>query len=206
MNPDLSAIVQKSEEEPGDALWVKKARAGEADGWAELHRRYYVKLWSAANRIVEDESLAEDVVQESFVKAFKEMSRFRGQSKFSTWLYRITVNRSLDAARKKSRRQKWLGLFPLEDEKEDSPVREAVAPEPSLSAAELGDYRKALAKALKTLGAEQRAVVELRLIQGLSTEETAAVLRCKNGTVLSRLFYSCRKLQSLLRKTYEETK
>lgn len=205
MNPDKTSDVQSSEQADADeAVWVEKARNGESAGWAELHRRYYGRLWSAVNQIVADAALAEDVVQDAFIKAFRQIHRFRGNSKFSTWLYRISVNQALDALRKKSRRQKWLGLFSLDEEGEDSPARQVAMPEPDLPENERGDHRAALAKALQTLGPQHRAVVELRLIQGLSTEETARVLGCKRGTVLSRLFYSCRKLQPLLRKTYEE--
>ena len=187
-----------------DAVWVEKARAGDPAGWAELHFRYYGRLWSAVNQVLNDAAAAEDAVQEAFIKAFRNIHRFRGGSKFSTWIYRIALNQAFDTLRKRNRSRKWLGFFPLEPDDEEAPVRQMAAPELSLSGAERTDCRKAVARALKSLPAAHRAVVELRLVQGLSTEETARVLGCKKGTVLSRLFYSCQKLQPLLKGVYEE--
>ena len=200
MNTLTSTGVKTPED---DAFWVDKARDGETTGWAELHRRYYPKLWSAVNQVVEDAALAEDVVQEAFIKASRQIHRFRGNSKFSTWLYRIAMNQSFDALRKRNRRQKWLGFFSLDDG-ENSTTLDVAAPEPNLSQTERADHREALAKALAALTPEHRAVVELRLVQGLTTEEAAKALGCRKGTILSRLFYACRKLQTLLKKNHEE--
>ncbi|MDZ4788428.1 MAG: RNA polymerase sigma factor [Blastochloris sp.] len=189
--------------------WLLAARSLDTDGlqkeraWETLHQHYYKPLWSAVNHILQDESLTEDVVQEAFVKAFRSFDRFQGNSKVSTWLYRITINHCYDALRKRSRRQKWLGLFPLQDDEESQP-HEAIDTQTGAHAAEHRDRHAIIQKALEKLSPDQRAVVELRLIQGLSTEETAQILRIQKGTVLSRLFYSCQKLKKLLQENYEE--
>lgn len=182
---------------------IELARAGSMEGWEELHRLYYKGLWSAVNRVLNDDMLAEDVVSEAFIKAYKRLDRFRGDSKFSTWIYRIAMNQAYDAVRKRSRRQKWLGLFPLENEEEEL-VHEPVTEVDASDYAHHGDQRRALQEALGQLKPEQRSVVELRLIQGFSTEETARILGVKRGTVLSRLFYSCQKLRQILEKDYDE--
>jgi RNA polymerase sigma-70 factor (ECF subfamily) len=188
-----------------ESHWIALAREGREEGWRELHRRYYSGLWSAANQMLRDEALSEDVVQEAFIKAYRQIRRFRGDSKFSTWIYRIALNQAYDALRKQQRRGKWLGLFPLQSEdEEDAPEAVAVDHHDAARAAALGDDREALAKALQSLSPEHRAVVELRLIQGFSTEETARILKCKKGTVLSRLYYSCQKLKKLLETTYND--
>lgn len=205
MNQLKTADVQSLDNDVDDSTWVEMARDGEAAGWEELHRRYYAKLWTTVNQIVMDGAMAEDVVQEAFIKAFRQIKNFRGGSKFGTWIYRIAVNQAFDSLRKKNRRQKWLGLFPLpEPNDEESSAPEIAASTPPMSEIERGDHRAALEKALKELTPEHRAVVELRLMQGLSTDETAHVVGCRRGTVLSRLYYACQKLQPMLRRTYEE--
>lgn len=182
--------------------WVALAKAGDQRGWAHLHRHYYAGLWSTVHQIIRDEQLAEDIVQDTFLKAFRQIRHFRGDSKFSTWLYRIAVNQAYDVARKRARRQKWLGLFPLK-EAEDNSELEPATHETSATELARADLRQALDQALATLPEEHRAVVHLRLVQGFSTEETARILRLKKGTVLSRLFYSCQKLKKLLKDAHE---
>lgn len=197
----------KDAEDPPDSVQerelVAMARRGEAAAWEQLHRSYYAGMKSLALRVVQDDALAEDVVQEAFIKAFRTIEKFRGDSKFSTWLYRVALNQAYDAARKRQRRQKWLGLFPVANE-EEQPVYEAVDEIDASRLAQNKDLGAALKRALGKLSSEQRAVVELRLIQGFSTDETARILKCKRGTVLSRLYYSCQKLKSLLEKEHEE--
>jgi len=182
---------------------LKLVREGRAEGWEMLHQQYYRGLWAAVYQVVRDAELAEDVVQEAFLKAYTKFKRFKGDSKFSTWMYRIAMNQAYDTVRKSHRRQKRLGLFPLQTDEETDPV-EAVDSRTGADAAHSGDLRKAIISALETLNPEQRAVVELRLIQGFSTEETARILKCKKGTVLSRLYYACQKLKEQLGDRYEE--
>lgn len=186
-----------------EAHWVDLARKGDPAGWERLHQQYYQRLWRSVNQILQDRALAEDVVQEAFLKAYRTIHRFEGKSSFSTWIYRIATNQALDTLRKRNRRRKRLGLFPLQ-EKEDDPVHEIVHEEDSFREAVRADHREALRKAMAELPAKQRAVVDLRLVQGFSTDETAKILKCQRGTVLSRLYYSCQKLKKALEKTYEE--
>lgn len=209
MNLPPAMDVEPSNSEPPESHWIQLARAGRDEGWRELHRRYYAGLWHTAFQMLRDEALAEDVVQEAFIKAHRQIRRFRGDAKFSTWIYRITQNTARDVLRKQQRRGKWFGLFPLviPNVNEDPEALEIDVPDPGRTASEhaaLGDDRAALAKALATLSPDHRVVVELRLIQGFSTEETARILKLKKGTVLSRLFYSCQKLKKHLKPTYNE--
>ncbi|MDX6766731.1 MAG: RNA polymerase sigma factor [Candidatus Methylacidiphilales bacterium] len=191
----------RSEEDP----WIDAAIRGSEEGWRELHRLHYKGLWSAVNQVLRDDALSDDVVQEAFVKAYQQIRKFRRDAKFSTWIYRIALNQAYDTLRKTQRRSKWLGLFPLQTGEEGETLEhEAIDEHDAAKEAALGDDRAALARALDSLGPDHRAVVELRLIQGFSTEETARILRCKKGTVLSRLFYSCQKLKKILEETYKE--
>ncbi|MEO0453437.1 MAG: sigma-70 family RNA polymerase sigma factor [Verrucomicrobiota bacterium] len=199
----MKNILVNDELEFDETYALQLARAGKKEGWELLHAHYYRGIWAAVKQIVHDDNLAEDVVQEAFLKAFRKLHLFRGKSKFSTWLYRIACNQAYDVMRKAGRRQKWLGLFPLISDDEETEI-EAVDPHTAADEAQGQDLQKRITWAIDQLNQEQRAVVELRLIQGFSTEETAKMLGCKKGTVLSRLYYSCQKLKSLLGEEYDE--
>ncbi|MDD5261510.1 MAG: RNA polymerase sigma factor [Methylacidiphilales bacterium] len=203
MNPDPSNNVQNTGAGSHDESWLPGAREGREEAWAEIHRHYYKGLWSAVNQILHDETLSEDVVQEAFLKAYRQIRRFEGHSRFSTWLYRIALNQAYDVLRKTKRRSKYLGLFPVQEEDETVPL-EAIDPHTPIDDVERADHQLALSKALATLAPEHRAVVELRLVQGFSTDETAQILKCRRGTVLSRLFYSCQRLKKVLEKYRHE--
>jgi|GEM_PF-218662 len=203
LNTFSSMSVQKSESTFDETEALKLVRAGRSEGWEMLHQQYYKALWATAYQVVHDDAMAEDVVQEAFLKAFKKFKSFKGNSKFSTWMYRITMNQAYDTIRKTQRRTKRLGLFPIQNDEEDTLI-EAVDERTGADAAQEGDLHDAIRGALDSLNPEQRGVVELRLIQGFSTEETAKILKCKKGTVLSRLYYSCQKLKEVLGDRYEE--
>jgi RNA polymerase sigma-70 factor (ECF subfamily) len=202
MNPVEPDNVQSIEIED-DAYWVQQAREGRMQAWAELHKRYYAKLCGTVVQLLgKDSSMVEDVVQEAFIKAYNQIGKFRGESKFSTWIYRIAVNLALDVARKQTRRQRWhatLHFFGNEEGQEESPIERVAAPEQELSSTEREELGKRLRDEMDRLSPEHRAVVELRLVQELSTEETAKILGCQKGTVLSRLFYACKKLKKALK-------
>lgn len=201
--------VQKEDASFPDEQWLSSARSADPSSpqreqsWEILHRHYYKPLWSAVNQMLQDEMLTEDVVQEAFIKAYRSFDRFKGDSKVGTWLYRIAMNQAYDTLRKRSRRQKWLGLFPLQEDEESQP-HEAIDERTGDLELQSKDRKQEIQEALSKLPPDQRAVVELRLIQGFSTEETAKILKVQKGTVLSRLFYSCQKLKKLLNHTYEE--
>jgi RNA polymerase sigma-70 factor (ECF subfamily) len=180
---------------------LRRLRAGEEDAWGELHRDHYPRLWSSVQRILNNPTLADDVVQEAFIKAHRDIRRFAGQSQLGTWLYRIAINQALDAVRKKQRTDRWLSFLAPVSEKENQPT----VPEGHVAAtASLGlehaDLRETIFQAMAELTLEHRAVVQLRLIDEMSLEETARLLRCKPGTVNSRLHYACEHLRRKLAK------
>ena len=178
---------------------LQRLRAGDQAAWGELHRTHYAKLWSSVQRILNNPSVADDVVQEAFIKAHRDIARFNGQSQLGTWLYRIAINQALDTMRKKHRLERWLSfLSPVADENQLPAM-----PEGSVdSAASLGlehtDAREAITQAMAELSPEHRAVVQLRLIDEVSLEESAKLLRCRPGTVNSRLHYACEHLRRKL--------
>ena len=190
--------------------FLQRLRAGEEAAWGELHREHYAKLWSSVQRILNNPTLADDVVQEAFIKAHRDIKRFAGQSQLSTWLYRIAVNQSLDTIRKKQRTERWLSfLAPTSDAEGQPTVPEGSVPAVASLGLENAELRDVIFEAMGELSAEHRAVVQLRLVDEMSLEETAQLLRCRPGTVNSRLHYACehlrRKLGRLKKTSDQET-
>src|SRR5271169_1451234 len=108
---------------------LKRLRAGEEAAWGELHREHYPRLWSGVQRILNNPTLADDVVQEAFIKAHRDIRRFEGHSQLGTWLYRIAVNQALDTIRKKQRSERWLSfLAPVTDDENQPVVPEGRVP------------------------------------------------------------------------------
>jgi len=180
--------------------FLQRLRSGEEAAWGELHRDHYARLWSSVQRILNNPTVADDVVQEAFIKAHRDIRRFEGQSQLGTWLYRIAVNQALDTIRKKQRTDRWLSfLSPLADEEKNQPAMPEgqVAPAVSMGM-ENAELRETIFAAMAELTVEHRAVVQLRLVDEMSLEETAQLLRCKPGTVNSRLHYACEHLRRKL--------
>lgn len=179
---------------------------GEEAAWGELHRNHYPRLWSSVQRILNNPTLADDVVQEAFIKAHRDIRRFAGQAQLGTWLYRIAINQALDAVRKKQRTDRWLSFLSPVAEKDNQPAMPEgqVAPAASLGL-ENAELRETIFQAMGELSAEHRAVVQLRLVDEMSLEETARLLRCKAGTVNSRLHYACEHLRRKLGKAKKST-
>ena len=181
--------------------FLQRLRSGEEAAWGELHRDHYPRLWSSVQRILNNPTLADDVVQEAFIKAHRDLKRFAGQARIGTWLYRIAVNQALDTIRKKQRTDRWLSfLAPLSDD-ENQPVMPEGEVAPVVSTGlENADLRETIFEAMGELSAEHRAVVQLRLVDEMSLEETAQLLRCRPGTVNSRIHYACEHLRRKLGK------
>ena len=173
--------------------------SGEEAAWSELHRDHYPRLWSSVQRILNNPTLADDVVQEAFIKAHRDIRRFEGQSQLGTWLYRIAVNQALDTIRKKQRTDRWLSfLAPVTDDENQPVMPEGQVAPAASTGLENADLRDTILEAMHELSVEHRTVVQLRLIDDLSLEETAQLLRCKPGTVNSRLHYACEHLRRKL--------
>lgn len=139
----------------------------------------------------------EDIAQEAFIKAYRSLPGFRGESKFSVWLYRIVSNLCLDFLRRKTRRQ-TLSLTVEDEEGEESQLD---IPDESLSPERMLDRklsRESLSRGLDSLPPEQREILLLREIQGLSYEEIARALDLEAGTVKSRIFRARKRLAAFL--------
>lgn len=186
-----------------ESALVARAREGDAKAFNELVSRYSRKIYRLAKHITQNDEDAEDVLQETFLKAFEHLSDFQGQSKFYTWVVRIAVNESLmKLLKRKSDR-----TVPLDeplDTGEDTVVREIAVwdenPEQQYSREELA---KILDEAVESLKPAFRTVFVLRDIEELSTEETAEALGISVPAVKSRLLRARLQLREKLSRFFK---
>ena len=178
-----------------DRAEVEAARTGDAGAFEVLVIRYQVRIVSYAAAIVRDASVAEDVAQETFVRVWKSLPSFRGESAFKTWLYRIASNVARTQL-ERSGRQARVGSESLDDE--DAPLRTGDVSSGAADVETTLAAREAINHALAQLPAELRVAVVLRDVEGLDYKEIAEVTGAPMGTVESRIFRARRRLRSLL--------
>ncbi len=194
---DCSGGVMVATQKVSDEALVKRAKRGDGSAFGELMRRYQNKIYRLARRMTQTDEDAEDVVQEAFVKAFRSLRGFREKSRFSTWLYRITVNLALMKLRK--RKPEVVSLDEPISTEEGKMHREledeATNPLERLLERESAEVLDA---AVEALPPAYRAVFILRHVEGLSTEETARILGISVAAVKSRLHRTRLMLQQKL--------
>ena len=156
---------------------IDACRRGERDAFRALFEAYKDKVYSIALRFSGDEALAMDIAQDVFLKLFSSISEFRGDSAFTTWVYRLVVNACLD-----HRRRSWR-LIPIADDL----LAVLRAPGNSLDRMLHSEMRDRVRTAVEKLTPDLRMVIVLRYTEGLSYEEIGEVLGCATGTVASRL-------------------
>ncbi|MFN8391121.1 MAG: sigma-70 family RNA polymerase sigma factor [Bdellovibrionota bacterium] len=186
-----------------DQPLVERAKSGDIDAFRTLVERYESRAHSIAMGVVGSREDAEDVVQEAFLKAYRNLSSFRGQSSFYTWFYRIVFNLAIDLSRKRYRRSESsmgdtssMDSLTMHSGSDASDFLGSV-PNPD-QVLQRNDLGKSIAKALDSLSAEHRAVIMLREIEGLSYSEISDVVGCSKGTVMSRLHHARKRLQRAL--------
>ncbi|MBI2834892.1 MAG: sigma-70 family RNA polymerase sigma factor [Acidobacteria bacterium] len=176
-----------------DRQLIDRAAAGDREAFDELVRRHEARVFNLARALAGDE--AEDVAQEAFVRAYRGIGRFRGDSTFATWLYRVTLNVARTHLERRSARARWLSAS-IDEERGVARV-EAVAShgEPVDDAFA---RRDAIDRALQALPVDLRTAVTLRDLEGLEYREIATLLDVPIGTVESRLFRARQRLRTLL--------
>jgi len=173
------------------ALLVAAAKAGEPQAFDALVRRYRKRIFALALHLSGSESDADDIVQDVFLRAYRALDQFEGRSEFFTWVYRLTVNRSLDARRTRARRSE--SSIDLADPRIERSL-EVDAPTDPRRATELRQTYARVLQALDALPAEMRTTVVLVTLQGLSNAEAAVVQGCSRGTIAWRLHEGRKRL------------
>jgi RNA polymerase sigma-70 factor (ECF subfamily) len=188
-----------------DQELVGFARRGDQRAFGELVRRYQNKIYRLARRMTETDEDAEDVLQEAFVKAYRSLSQFEGKSKFSTWLYRITVNLALMKLRKRHIESVSLDVPLATEDGEVQRDFQNGGPDP-LARLVSKESTEVLDRAIAELDAGHRAVFILRHVEGLSTGETARILKISVPAVKSRLHRTRIELRAKLLKRAKHQK
>ena len=190
--------------ESDDAELVRRCQAGDSSAFNDLVIRYRNKVFAMVYGMTQNEQDAWDLAQEGFLKAWRSIHRFRGQSSFYTWLYRIMTNVTIDALRRKGIH----GETEFDDRIAPANVEPGSRTTPSAvplpnNKLEQREIRQRIDEAISKLSPEHRAVIVMKEIQDLQYSEISEILNCSLGTVMSRLFYARKKLQTLLRDVYE---
>jgi RNA polymerase sigma-70 factor, ECF subfamily len=182
---------------------VAQSREGDTAAFGELVRRYEGKIFRLAQHVTQNREDAEDVLQETFMKAYEHLDQFQGNSKFYTWIVRIAVNQALMKLRRR-KTDKSVSLDETIDTGEDTMIREIAAwdedPEQRFSRDELGGI---LDTAVQSLDPPYRSVFTLRDIDELSTEETAEALGLSVPAVKSRLLRARLQLREKLTRYFK---
>ena len=202
--------------DPTDEVLVAATLDGDRNAYRNLVERHQDRLFRVAFEVVKNQHDAEDIVQESFVKAFLSLDKFKAEASFFTWLYRITFNMAVDFQRRSQRRggqhfeyKEQLGVSTGEQGADQSFAggngfagESIEGPYDALLRKQTG---RKLNAAFAGLSDEHRAVITLREVDGLDYEEIAKALRIPRGTVMSRLFYARKMLQRALQDVSPES-
>ena len=180
-----------------EAQIVQQVLRGDVNAFEDLVTEYEKNVYSLTLRMTGNAEDAADMTQETFIKAYNSLSSFRGDSKFSVWLYRIATNVCLDFLRSRSRKP-TVSLSMEDDDGEEVELDIADDSQSPERLLERGLTRDAVRRGLKALSAEYRQILLLREIQGLSYEEIADVLSLEVGTVKSRIFRARKRLCAFL--------
>ncbi|MGA3285277.1 MAG: sigma-70 family RNA polymerase sigma factor [Verrucomicrobiota bacterium] len=177
---------------------VRRSRRGDLEAYDELVRRYQERIYATVYHMTSNHEDANDLAQESFIKAFQALKTFKGGSSFYTWLYRIAVNKTINFLKQRKNRV-HISLNDLDFNAEHDPDLVALISDktPRREAA-LTELQEKLNAAMLKLSEPHRLVVVLHDVQGLSHDEIAKVMDCNIGTVRSRLFYARQQLQGYL--------
>lgn len=181
-----------------DGGLVKRAQKGDLGAYEELVLRYQERIYSAIYHMTSNHEDANDLAQESFIKAFRALGTFKGDSSFFTWVYRIAINKTINFL-KHRRKRLHLSLNDLDFNAEHDPdLISLISEKTPRRDMGLNELQEKLNEAMQKLSHIHRLVVTLHDVQGLSHEEISKILDCNTGTVRSRLFYARQQLQAHL--------
>jgi len=187
-----------------DQAVVEQARSGDADAFRVLVERHSRSLFRLAFRMTGNETDAEDVVQETFLRAYRQLAKFDARASFGTWLYRIAANYALDLVRSRNRRGEHR---PSVDEEAGDPLLSLPSAEPAPDRLALsGEVRRRLAVAMEDLSASERTAFVLRHFEGMCIEEVSRALGCQPGAAKHSVFRAVQKLRRALEPLVDTAK
>ena len=170
-----------------DLVLVKRVQKGDKAAYDLLVQKYQSKIIKLIGRYIHDHAEAEDAAQEAFIKAYRGLANFRGESAFYTWMYRIAINTAKNHLVAMGRKSPDIGVDAQDAEQYDgvSALKEYATPEHQLLTEEI---KNTVHKSIEMLPEELKMAITLRELEGLSYEEIAEVMECPIGTVRSRIF------------------
>jgi RNA polymerase sigma-70 factor (ECF subfamily) len=182
-----------------DQQLVERVQRGDKQAFGLLVQKYQRKLGRLLSRFIRDQAEVEDVVQEAFIKAYRALPNFRGESAFYTWLYRIGINTAKNYLVAMGRRPQTSNEIEVEDAEnfeDGDELRTVDTPETELMTKEIA---KTVQLAIESLPEDLKTAIVLREIEGLSYEEIATMMDCPIGTVRSRIFRARESIAERLR-------
>jgi RNA polymerase sigma-70 factor (ECF subfamily) len=185
-----------------DAELVKRVQAGDTSAFDILVQKYQHKLINLVSRYVSDHAECQDIAQDAFIKAFRAIDSFRGDSQFYTWLYRIAANTAKNhlASRARKSPNYAVDVDDAEHFEGESGLKEYANPENTLLT---GEIKSTIFRVIEGLPDDLKSAITLREIDGLSYEEIAEVMDCPIGTVRSRIFRARDAIDKELRPLLE---
>jgi RNA polymerase sigma-70 factor (ECF subfamily) len=186
-------VVTKDSHQFEDLELIHRCRSGDTEAFGQLVTKYRTRIFTMLCGMVRNEADAWDLAQESFLKAWRSIHKFEGRSSFYTWLYSLSLNLAIDSLRRKGRC--------VEVELDNAIPSSLPSPRANYRCTEIRQHINA---ALTQLSPEHRAVIILKEIENLQYQEIADLLNISIGTVMSRLFYGRKKLQSILRPIFKQ--
>lgn len=184
--------------EPKDTVLVERTKDGDASAFDELVRRYSPRVYGLVYNMTSNHEETNDLLQDIFLKAYRSIKGFRGDSSFYTWIHTIGINMTINFLKKRNRRR-GPSLDDIDARIENDPnFIEATATTDPRREANLSELQKRLNEVMQKLSHDHRAVVTMFDVQGMPHAEIAKILGISEGTVRSRLFYAHRQLQNYL--------
>jgi RNA polymerase sigma-70 factor (ECF subfamily) len=189
--------------EESDLVLVKRVQRGDKTAFDLLVRKYQHKVVKLVLRYVRNPAEAEDIAQEAFIKAYRALPQFRGDSAFYTWMYRIAINTAKNSLASRDRSPIAYDLDLTDPEESHSVQTRLQDPDTPEGMALTEEIRMIVNSAIEALPEELKTAIVLRELDGLSYEEIAAAMECPVGTVRSRIFRAREAIDKRLREVFE---
>ena len=199
ISKSLVSSPERQKEADEDLVIVRKVQDGDVDAFDALILKYRERVYSVIYNLTSNREDASDLTQETFIKAFQSINRFKGKSSFFTWLYRIALNTSLTYLRKNKLRRFFSFEKMVDEDHTEGFIENMTADSDSDKAALMSELQEKLNDAFQKLSVKHRTVITLFEIDGLSHKEIAEIVGASVGTVRSRLHYAKQFLQGELK-------